>query len=104
MNHDSTCGKDRADLLLTRRFTMNSDFKTAAASTMAPNLIRGFRFSWLLYGAAAYFGLKYLNKSGILTKQTGAALDFIDQGIDTVKEKVGFNYNKSDSTSQSVRH
>ncbi len=83
---------------------MNSDFKTAAASTMAPSFIRGFRLSWLLYGAAAYFGLKYLNKSGILTKQTGAALDMIDQGIDTMKEKVGFSSHKSEASSSSVRH
>ncbi len=83
---------------------MNSNFKTAAASSIAPSLIRGFRMSWLLYGAAAYFGLRYLNKSGILTKQTGAALDMIDQGIDTVKEKVGFKTSKSNSLSSAVRH
>lgn len=85
---------------------MNSNFKTAAAAAVAPRLIRGFRFSWLIYGAAAYFGLKYLNKSGILTKQTGAALDAIDQGIEAVKQKVGFESNKTESNSASsaIRH
>ena len=70
---------------------MDSNFKSFTTGAMAPQLIKGFRLSWLLYGAAAYFGLKYLNKSGILTKQTKAALDFIDHGIETVKEKVGFD-------------
>ncbi len=70
---------------------MNSDFKNAAAISLAPTLIRGFRFSWVLYGAAVYFGLKYLNKSGILSQQTGAALDYIDEGFNTLKQKVGFD-------------
>ena len=80
---------------------MNSNFKTAAAATVAPRLIRGFRFSWLIYGAAAYFGLKYLNKSGILTKQTGAALDAIDHGFQSIKQQVGLDSNKTESSSAS---
>jgi hypothetical protein len=42
---------------------------------------------------AAYYGLKYLNKRGILPKQTGAVLGAIDQGIDAAKGQVGLAQN-----------
>lgn len=64
--------------------------KSAAATYLAPKVLRGFRLRWLAYGAAAYFALRYLNKRGIMQKQTGAALDLIDQGVKVAKEGLGF--------------
>ena len=77
---------------------MESNFQNATQASIAPRLIKGFRFSWLMYGVAAYFGLKYLNKRGIFPKQTHAALGFMDKGIDFAKNQVGFGKSsKSDS-------
>lgn len=70
---------------------MDTVLKNAAATYMLPKVARGFRMSWLVYGAAAYFGIRYLNKRGILPAQTGAALDFVDQGINMVKRQVGLD-------------
>lgn len=70
---------------------MDTVLKNAAATYMVPKVARGFRMSWLVYGAAAYFGIKYLNKRGILPTQTGAALNMIDHGIDLVKRQVGLD-------------
>ena len=71
---------------------MDSIMKTAAVSTLAPKIAKKFRFSWLIYGAVAYLGIRYLNKKGILPKQTGAALDLVDRGVATAKEHLGFKH------------
>lgn len=68
---------------------MNPNVSHAAAAYMAPKVMRGFKFSWVLYGVAAYYGLKYMNKRGILPTQTGAALGWIDQGISFAKNQFG---------------
>jgi len=39
--------------------------------------------------ALAYYGLRFLNKRGILPAQTGAALDLADRAIDSAKEALG---------------
>lgn len=70
---------------------METMLKNAAAAYVVPKVARGFRMSWLVYGAAAYFGIRYLNKRGILPAQTGAALNFVDQGINLVKRQVGLD-------------
>jgi hypothetical protein len=70
---------------------MDTLLKNAAASYVVPKVARGFRLSWLVYGAAAYFGIRYLNKRGILPNQTGAALNLVDRGIDMVKKQVGLD-------------
>lgn len=82
---------------------MNPNISTAAGAYLAPKVLRGFRLSWLVYGAAAYYGLKYLNKRGILPNQTGAVLGVIDQGINYAKDQFGMNrfHRDSDSSSQS---
>ena len=69
---------------------MNTTAKGAAAAYIAPKVLRGFRWQWLLYGAAAYYGLRYMSKHGIFPKQTGAALNLIDKGIDIAKQQIGF--------------
>jgi hypothetical protein len=74
-------------------FFMDTLLKNAAATYMVPRVARGFKMSWLVYGAAAYFGIRYLNKRGILPAQTGAALNFVDQGINMVKRQVGLDKN-----------
>lgn len=70
---------------------MNEEVKTAATGYLAPKIMKGFRLRWLVFGAAAYFGIRYLNKKGIFEKQTGAALDLVDRGIDAVKSGFGLN-------------
>jgi hypothetical protein len=60
-----------------------------AGAAIAPKVLKGFRFSWLVYGAAAYFGIRFLYKRGILPKQTGAALNAMDKGIDYAKNQIG---------------
>jgi hypothetical protein len=65
---------------------MASLLQTAAASVVVPKIARRFKFSWLLYGAAAYFGIRYLNRKGILPKETGFALNAMDKGIDSAKQ------------------
>lgn len=76
---------------------MNPTIKTAATAYIAPKLLKGFRLRWLVYGAAAYFGLRMMSKRGIFPKQADAALDAIDKGIDVVKTQVGLH--KADTTS-----
>lgn len=80
---------------------MNPTLEKAAAAYIAPKVLRGFRFRWLVYGAAAYFGLKYLNQRGILPKQTDAALNLIDKGIGLAKNQLGL---QSESKPSDLRH
>lgn len=61
----------------------------AAAAYVGPKLAKNFRFSWLVYGAAAYFGIRYLNRKGVLPKQTGMAMNAMNRGLDTAKEHLG---------------
>lgn len=68
---------------------MQDVLKSAAAASLGPKIVRNFKWTWVIYGVAAYYGLKYLNKRGILPKQTGAVLGAIDQGIDLAKNQVG---------------
>jgi hypothetical protein len=72
-----------------RYFFMNPTIEKAAAAYAAPKIVKGFRLSWVLYGVAAYYGLKYMNKRGILPKQTDFALGLIDRGINFAKDQVG---------------
>jgi hypothetical protein len=51
----------------------------------------GFKMSWLLYGAAAYYGLRLLSKRGFFPASADQARDLIDRGINTVKQQVGMN-------------
>ncbi len=84
---------------------MNSQLEAAAASFVAPKLLSKFRFRYLVFGAAAYYGLKYLSSRGVFPKQTGAAVDLIDRGIDMAKNQVGIGSSMSDVASTSMsRH
>lgn len=82
---------------------MNPALESAATAYIAPKIVRGIKLRWLFYGMAAYYGLKYLNKRGILPKQTDAALGAIDKGIDYAKTQAGFKTSAADVTS-SVHH
>lgn len=68
---------------------MNKTLENSAKAIVGGRMVKGFRFSWLLYGAAAYFGVRYLYKKGILPKQTGAALDLMNKGVDYAKVRMG---------------
>ena len=81
---------------------MESTFQKAAASYVAPKVMRNFKLRWVIYGAAAYYGLKLMNKRGILPNQTGAALGFIDKGIDLAKRQIGFGGRFSGLTSSTA--
>ncbi len=90
---------------------MNKNISNAAKTFGGAKLLKGFRLSWLVYGAAAYYGLKFLNKKGIMPKQTDAALGLMDKGIDFAKGQVGLKQsptksalNKGDSVTSQVRH
>lgn len=79
---------------------MKNKAEKVAGAIATPMALRGFRLRWLVYGAAAYFGLRMLSKSGIFQKQADAALDVIDKGIDMVKDQVGM----SASPAKGVEH
>ena len=68
---------------------MNKTLENSAKALVGSRVAKGFRFSWLLYGAAAYFGVRYLYKKGILPKQTGAALDLMNKGVEYAKTQMG---------------
>jgi hypothetical protein len=70
---------------------MNKSLENSAKALVGGRIAQGFRFSWLLYGAAAYFGIRYLYKKGILPKQTGAALDLMNKGVDYAKNQIGIS-------------
>ncbi len=71
---------------------MNPTIEAAATAYIAPKLLKAFRLRWLVFGAAAYFGLRLMSKRGIFPKQADAALNAIDKGIDAVKSRVGFTH------------
>lgn len=75
---------------------MNSSIQSAGSAIIAPKLLGRFRLRWLLYGAAAYYGLKLMSRNGIFSKQADAALDVIDRGIDVAKSRVGFSSSNAD--------
>ncbi len=90
---------------------MNTNISNAAKAFGGSKILKGFRLSWLVYGAAAYYGLKFLSKKGIMPKQTDAALGLMDKGIDFAKGQVGLGkssskptLNKGDSVTSQVRH
>jgi hypothetical protein len=66
---------------------MTETITNTAGALLAPKVLRAIRFRWLVYGAAAYLTLRFLNKRGILPRQTGAALDAIDHGFSALKER-----------------
>ncbi len=61
--------------------------RKALRKVLPKSIVNNFDGRWVLYGIAAYAGLRYLNKRGIFT-QTSAASDAIDRGTDTVKDTV----------------
>lgn len=77
---------------------MDNTFNKTAGFLAAPRVLSGIRFKWIVWGVAAYYGLKYLNKRGIMPDQTGAALGFIDKGIDYAKSQMGFSKGSSASS------
>lgn len=80
---------------------MNPALESAATAYIAPKIVRGIKLRWVFYGIAAYYGLKYLNKRGILPKQTDAALNVIDQGLASAKSLAGI---KTVDEAPSVHH
>lgn len=77
--------------------------QNVAVPYVGSKLLKGFRLRWLLYGAAVYYGLRYMNKRGIMPKQTDAALGLIDRGIDLAKTQFGIK-NSSPSVEQPITH
>lgn len=75
---------------------MDSSFNKTAGF-LAPRALGGLKLRWIVWGVAAYYGLKYLNKRGIMPDQTGAALGFIDKGIDYAKSQIGVGQSSSGS-------
>ncbi len=68
---------------------MNPNISQVAGTVIAPKVLRAFRFSWLVYGAIAYYGLRFMSKRGIFPDQADAALNVIDRGLGALKNQVG---------------
>lgn len=68
---------------------MNTAIRDVAGAVVAPKLMRSFRFRWLFFAAAAYYGLRLMSKRGIFPEQADAALNVIDNGIAALKNQVG---------------
>ncbi len=90
---------------------MDNAIANSTKAILGAKAVKGFRFSWLVYGAVAYFGIKYLYKKGILPNQTGAALDLMDKGVDYAKKQIGLgsdekepSFNKVSSQSEASVH
>lgn len=79
---------------------MSSLFKSAAIAAVAPKVLKNVRWQWVLYGAAAYFAVKFLVQRGILS--TGFKKnDFIDAEATSYSEKIDLgDYRPSDVAQQ----
>lgn len=75
---------------------MNSFLKSAAIAAVAPKVLKNVRWQWVLYGAAAYFTVKFLVQRGILS--AGAQKnDYIDAEATSYSEKINVgDYRPSD--------
>ena len=65
---------------------MNPTMQTAATAYVAPKILKNFKFRWILYGAAVYYGLRILKKQGY---NVDSALNLIDHGMDYAKRNLG---------------
>lgn len=84
---------------------MDSFFKSATMAAVAPQVLKRVKWQWIVYGAAAYFALKYLNKRGIFAKAKKPIRDFIDVEASAVQEKVDLgDYRPSDVAPQNLVH
>lgn len=70
---------------------MSSVVQNIAAGYLAPKVLKRFKWQYVVFGVAAYYGLKLLAKKGIFPAQTNKALNLIDQGVDYAKEQVGIH-------------
>jgi hypothetical protein len=68
---------------------MNKTIENSAKTLLGARALKGFRWHWLLYGVAAYFGVRFLYKKGVFPKQTGAALDIMNRGVEYAKHQIG---------------
>jgi hypothetical protein len=73
-------------------------------SILVPAILSQVKLRWIVYGVAAYYGLKLLSKKGLLPQQADAALDVVDQGIDLAKEKIGFKAKETVAAAASHIH
>lgn len=73
---------------------MNSVLK-GAAFAVAPSVLSKIKLRYIVFGVAAYYGLRLLKKQGYLPKQAESVLSAIDARIDMVKEKVGLHDSNS---------
>ncbi|AGH95953.1 hypothetical protein [Pseudobdellovibrio exovorus] len=83
---------------------MDSSLKNAAMAVIAPKVVKSFRWQWLLYGAAAYYVLKYLAGRGFFGKMPPLK-QFIDVEATSVQEKIDLSdYRPSDVAQASTLH
>lgn len=81
---------------------MNTAVQSIAAGLIVPKVVSNFKWRWLAYGVAAYYGLKFLKNNNVLPQLTGPAVDLIDHGIDKAKEAVGLKPNLSEATTSAI--
>lgn len=66
------------------------DAKQMAATAIPTyGILKNFKFRWIVYGAVAYYGIRYLNQRGVMPKQTGFALGLFDKGFALAKRQMG---------------
>ena len=78
--------------------------KHLAAAYLVPALLTRVKLRWIVFGAAAYYGLKMLNDRGALPAQADQAFKAVDRGIDAAKEKIGFKKSEISTGSSSPVH
>jgi hypothetical protein len=67
---------------------MNPTMQTAATAYVAPKILKNFKFRWIFYGAAVYYGLRVLKRRGY---NVDSALNLIDHGVDYAKKNFGLS-------------
>jgi hypothetical protein len=81
---------------------MNQAVTNATSAYLGGKFLQKFRLRWLLYGAAAYYGLRYMSRHGIMKPQADAALNVIDKGLGMAKQRVGLGHTTSASSVQDI--
>lgn len=79
---------------------MSSLLKSAAIAAVAPKVLKNVRWQWVLYGAAAYFAVKFLVQRGILPASFKKQ-NYIDVEATSYSEKIDLgDYRPSDVAQQ----
>ena len=76
----------------------------AATNIIGSKLVRRIGFRWIAIGVAAYYGLRMLNKRGMLPQQAGPLFDKVDGFVDQTVGSFGFGAKPSAGAEASAHH